>query len=305
MLDYKLIEAFAAVIEEGGFEKASRRLHLTQSAVSQRIKLLEEQYGQVLLQRITPPKPTLTGDALLSHFLQVRHLEEDLLSRHTAASSTGFISLALGINADTLATWFLTAVQPFLREERVVLDLRIDDQEQTHKLLQEGKVWGCITSRSTPIQGCRVSFLGTMRYELFCSPDFARSWFPHGFNMDAAGKAPIIRFNRKDGLNDQILRQIFNTAPADAPTFFVPSPEMFMEFIREGFCYGTLPEQQSRGLLEHGELVNLAPGNAVQVELYWHCWNLRSAVLEKFTHRLTKEVELLLDRRTETTGDMG
>ena len=58
MLDYKLLEAFAMVIIEGGFEKASRRLHLTQSAISQRVKLLEDQYGQILLKRTSPPEPT-------------------------------------------------------------------------------------------------------------------------------------------------------------------------------------------------------------------------------------------------------
>ncbi len=298
MLDYKLVEAFAGVIEEGGFDKAARRLHITQSAVSQRIKQLEEQYGQVLLQRTSPPKPTASGTSLLSHYRQVQHLEEDLFLRRAAGTTNRFISLALGINADTLATWFFAAVQPFLREEKVVLDLHIDDQDQTHKLLQEGRVWGSITTRSTAIQGCRIIALGTMHYGLFCSSTFAETWFPDGLNLSAAGKAPILRFNRKDGLNDQMFQQIFNTSPADIPTFFVPSSEMFVEFIREGFCYGVLPEQQSRPLLVEGALVDLAPDHTVKVDLYWHCWNLRSVVLENFTQRFTKEVALLLGPQT-------
>lgn len=294
MLDYKLIEAFAGVIEEGGFEKAARRLHITQSAVSQRIKQLEEHYGQVLLQRTNPPKPTLSGVSLLSHYRQVQHLEEDLFSTRAAGSSRGFISLALGINADTLATWFFAAVQPFLREEKVVLDLHIDDQDQTYKLLQQGTVWGCITTRSTPIQGCRITALGSMRYDLCCSPAFAETWFPDGCTLDSAMKAPILRFNRKDGLNDQMFQQIFNTSAENIPTFFIPSSEMYVEFIREGFCYGVLPEQQSRALLAEGSLINLAPGYTVQVDLYLHCWNLRSVFLEKFTKNFTKEVGRLL-----------
>ena len=296
MLDYKLIEAFAAVIEEGGFEKAARRLHLTQSAVSQRIKQLEEHYGQVLLQRTIPPKTTLPGDALLGHYRQVKHLEEDLFSQQAIESPTGFISLALGINADTLATWFLRAVEPFLREERVVLDLHIDDQDKTHKMLQEGKVWGCITTRSKPIQGCRINFLGTMHYGLFSSPGFAETWFTGGFSIEGAMKAPSLRFNRKDGLNEQMFQQVFKKLPVEAPTFFIPSSEMFVEFIRKGLCYGVLPEQQSRMLQAQGEIVNLAPGHSVQVDLYWHCWNLRSVILETFTKRFTKEVAFLLGK---------
>lgn len=294
MLDYKLVEAFAEVIEEGGFEKAARRLHITQSAVSQRIKQLEDQYGQVLLQRTSPPQPTLSGLSLLSHYRRVRHLEEDLFSTRTTGTTGGFISLALGINADTLATWFFEAVHPFLREEKVVLDLHIDDQDRTHKLLQEGKVLGCITTRNLPIQGCRTVPLGTMRYSLFCTPDFAKVWFPDGLSLRAAATAPILRFNRKDGLNDRMFELIFASVPQDLPTFFVPSPEMFAEFIRQGCCYGVLPEQQSRPLLAESAIVDLAPAHTVRVDLYWHCWNLRSAVLENFSQRLANEAKRLL-----------
>ena len=294
MLDYKLLEAFAAIVEEGGFEKAARRLHITQSAVSQRIKQLEEQQGQILLQRTTPPQATDSGIALLRHYRQVRHLEDGLHADDQAPSANRFHSLSLGINADTLATWFLPAIQAFLLEERTVLDLHIDDQDQTHRLLQEGKVWGCITTRKTPMQGCRLNFLGTMHYRLFCSPSFAKIWFPDGFSLRSASQAPIVRFNRQDGLNDQIFQQLFHSISSDLPTFFVPSSEMFVQFVKEGFCYGLLPDQQSRMFLEQGRLIDLAPDHCVEVQLYWHCWNLRSALLERFSQRLTQEVKRLL-----------
>jgi LysR family transcriptional regulator (chromosome initiation inhibitor) len=297
MLDYKLVAALSTVIEEGGFDKAARRLHITQSAVSQRIKLLEEQYGQILLQRTTPPRPTSSGIDLLGHYHQVQHLEQDLAARTALSRPQEFASLALGINADTLATWFLPAIQPFLNEQRVTLDLHIDDQDQTHKFLQEGKVLGCITTRSNPLQGCRIIPLGIMEYRFFCTPAFAETWFPLGFlHAEAAAKAPCIRFNRKDGLNDQLFQKIFPAPPKDIPTFFVPSSEMLVQFIREGLCYGVLPEQQSRSLRECGELIDLAPGSYVGVELFWHCWNLRSELLESFTARLTNEVARLLNQ---------
>lgn len=291
MLDYKLVAAIAAVIEEGGFDKAARRLHITQSAVSQRIKLLEEQYGQILLQRTTPPSPTRSGIDLLRHYHQVQHLEQDLVARTALSRPQEFASLAVAINADTLATWFLPAILPFLNKQRVVLDLHIDDQDQTHKLLQEGKVLGCITTRDTSLQGCRIIPLGIMEYRFYCTPAFANTWFPQGFlHTEAAAKAPYIRFNRKDGLNDQLLRKVFPIPPKDIPTFFVPSSEMLVQFIREGLCYGVLPEQQGRSLQECGDLIDPAPGNYIEVELFWHCWNLRSELLESFTARLTKEV---------------
>lgn len=286
MLDYRLVEAFAVVLEEKGFEKAARRLCITQSAVSQRIKQLEELHGQILLQRTNPPRPTEAGVSLLNHFVQVRHLEEDLLARSAQGTRDGFITLAIGINADSLAVWFLTAIRPFLADRRVALELQVDDQDRTDRLLQQGKVLGCITTRSSPLQGCRVSSVGVMEYILCSSPAFQRSWFPHGLTAAAAERAPAIRFNRKDGLNDLIFRQIFKIIPAAGPTFFIPSTESFGDFVKSGLCYGVLPRQQAETLLEKGELVDLAPGYRVSVELFWHCWNLRSEILESFTAQL-------------------
>ena len=51
------LAAFAAVLEEGSFEAAARRLCVTPSAVSQRIKALEDRLGQVLLVRQPPCRP--------------------------------------------------------------------------------------------------------------------------------------------------------------------------------------------------------------------------------------------------------
>ena len=132
MFDYKLIEALAIVAREGGFDKAARALYITQSAVSQRVKLLEELTGQVLIARSTPPQVTSAGRKLLKHYLQVKRLEDDLMGEIGDPVSKGVASIAVGINADSLATWFLDAIQSFLLEERVVLDIRVDDQEQTY-----------------------------------------------------------------------------------------------------------------------------------------------------------------------------
>ena len=49
MLDYALIDAVAAVLREGSFERAARALGVTPSAVSQPVKLIEERMGTALL----------------------------------------------------------------------------------------------------------------------------------------------------------------------------------------------------------------------------------------------------------------
>ncbi len=201
MLDYKLIEALAMVAQEGGFEKAAGKLHITQSAVSQRVKLLEEQTGQVLLARTTPPIPTRAGRQMIKHYLQVSRLEGDLGKSLDLSGKDAFTTLALGINGDSLSTWFLPSVESFLKQERVLLDLRGDDQEETHKMLRDGEVIGCISVQDKPMQGCLMEYLGQMNYRLLASPEFAQEWFPQGLNPESATKAPFFIFNRKDALH--------------------------------------------------------------------------------------------------------
>lgn len=283
MLDYKLIEAFALVVQEGGFDKAANALHITQSAVSQRVKLLEEQTGQILIVRASPPRATAAGRHVLRHYCQVRLLENDLFGEMDEKSDNGYSSMAVALNADSLATWFLDVIQPFISREKVLLDLRVDDQEETHRLLRDGEVVGCISVKEKPLQGCSVDYLGHMNYQMLASPEFAEHWFPNGLNPTDTCRAPAIIFNRKDTLHRKLLHQAFGKNHGAIPSNYIPSTEKFLDFIVMGLGYGMVPFQQSEPLLRTGQLVDLAPGMDVPVKLYWHRWNLQSELLDKLS----------------------
>ena len=295
MLDYKLIEAMAAVAREGGFDKAAKALHITQSAVSQRLKLLEEQTGRILIARTTPPQTTSAGRKLLKHYLQVKRLEDDLIEDMENPVDKWFTTISVGLNADSLATWFLDAVRPFLLEERVLLDIRTDDQEQTHRMMKDGEVAGCVSTREQPLQGCRIDYIGCMTYHMVAAPAFASQWFPEGLTIADARRAPAIIFNRKDELHHKLFQQALGGVPDPIPANYVPSSEKFADFIAAGLGYGMLPFQQSEPFTTTGRLVDLAPGVSVPVKLYWHCWNLRSKLLEELSRRLILKGKTLLE----------
>nr|WP_319495288.1 LysR family transcriptional regulator ArgP [uncultured Desulfobacter sp.] len=286
MFDYKLIEAMAEVVRQGGFEKAAARMCLTQSAVSQRVRQLEEQVGQILLTRSVPPAVTDAGKWFLAHYLQVRHLEEDLANRADFGWDGKPVTLSVGVNADSLATWFTKAVAPMLKDGKILLDIRVDDQEQTHKLLKNGTVCGCISILDRAIQGCRIFEIGTMTYQLLCTKDFARRWFPSGVNLEALSKAPAIVFNQKDELHDKALKIVFHTVPKDIPATYVPSSETFVDFIAMGLGYGVVPLAQGGHLMEKGILIPLIADLTIDIQLFWHCWNLKSPLIESFTQAL-------------------
>jgi LysR family transcriptional regulator (chromosome initiation inhibitor) len=295
MLDYKLLEALAAVVEEGGFERAARRLNITQSAVSQRIRLLEENLGQPVLARTQPPSPTGPGKRLLRHIRRVGLLEADLtLGLAPGASGPAgpgeadapWQTLAVAVNADTLATWFTAAVLPLLSRGGLTLDLKVDDQERTHELLRAGEVVGCVSTRPSPMQGCRASFLGLMRYHCAATPAFAARWFPQGLNLAAARRAPAVVFNRQDTVHDRYLAERLGHSPQNAPRHHVPNSERFVDFVLGGAGYGLIPHLQAAAPVAQGRLVDLAADAPLPVPLYWHCWNLASPLLAQLTKAL-------------------
>ena len=294
MHDYKLIEALAKVIECGGFERAARVLCITQSAVSQRLRQLEEGSGQILLSRTTPPQPTTAGRRLLKHYQQVKLLEEGLAAELSTGAVVGPTTLAIGINADSLASWFLNAIQPLLGDAKLLIDLRIDDQEQTHRYLREGEVVGCISTEATAMQGCRVEFLGRMNYRLLATPAFIDRWFPDGLQPAAAESAPAVIFNHKDKLHQRFFEQCIGSFSRRWPAHYIPALEQFLQAISAGYAYGMVPDWQSAALRQNGELSELLPGHELPIELYWHCWNLDSSPLRRFSQQLVTTARQLL-----------
>lgn len=294
MIDYKLLEALAMVVQEGGFEKAALSLHLTQSAISQRVKLLEDRTGKILLSRTTPPQTTEAGEQLVKHYLQVKLLEDGLGEELSNTVDGESVRLAVGVNADSLASWFLSAVGPLLSDGRLLIDLHVDDQEQTHKLLKEGAVVGCISNKSTAMQGCRVDFLGAMRYRLLANPEFVDRWFPEGLSHPEAQSAPAVIFNRKDQLHYTFLQQVFGEAVKLRFVHYVPAPEQFLQMVRDGYACGMVPDWQSERLRYSDQLVEVYAATHVDIDLYWHCWNLTSAPLQRFSGQLVQEARRLL-----------
>lgn len=281
MFDYKLIEALASVIHEGGFEKGARKLHLTQSAISQRVKQLEDIHGAILVQRSTPPRPTEAGAELIAHYNRVAQLENELIHSPQEHEDL-FSSFAIGINADSLATWFTGAIAPLLSQLHITVDLHVADQEMTHQLLQQGKVFSCITTRQSAQQGCTSHELGTMMYKAYATPAFVSRWFPDGFTMQPCRKAPTVRYNRDDNLNSRMYRKVLHNDLTGMPVNFVPSSEKYAEFVTQGMCYGILPVLQAAAHVKRGGIVDLCPDHQVDVQLYYHSWNLTTKKMTRF-----------------------
>ncbi|NDV28516.1 LysR family transcriptional regulator ArgP [Desulfovibrio sp. JC010] len=280
MLDNIFLEALAAVIEEGGFDKAALKLNISQSAVSQRIRNFEEQLGRVLVVRSTPPEPTEDGRKLIKHLRTIRLMEHELGDSMGFNPSGEFVTLPVGVNADSLASWFLDALEDFLKEHNVLLDLYVDDENRTHEMLRRGEVVGCVGTGARSVKGCRSDYLATFDYLCLATPDFCERWFKDGFNHETVEKAPAAVFNRKDETQSQMLAKVFPGETVTHPIFYVPSTESFVDIICRELAYGMVPEFQVEDKLKSGQLVEVVPQGRVPVSLYWHSWNVDTELLE-------------------------
>ncbi len=288
MFDYKLLEALASVVHEKGFEKAARKLNITQSAVSQRVKLLEDNIGQILITRTSPPKVTQAGKRLLKHYLQVKSLEADFESEANEKIANRFVTFSVGINADSLATWFLPAIRECMKKKKILLDLKVDDQDQTHIMLKNGEVSGCVSSEKSTVQGCNATYIGTMTYRLVATNHFVSEYFKDGVDEHSIHLAPAVVFNRKDELHARCLNQYFGKAVKDLAISYVPSSDQFSQMVIDGNAYGMVPDLQGLKHVNSGLFVDLLPDDHIHVKLYWHRWNLSSILLDEFSRSIVK-----------------
>lgn len=297
MLDYALLDALAAVVRHGSFDRAAKALNVTPSAVSQRVKLLEERVGSVLVKRGQPCVATASGALLCRHTERVQLLEADLGGRMPAlpgARAGAWPTLRIGVNDDSVGTWFLDAVADFCIERSVLLDLVIDDQDHTAQHIRDGSVQGAVTTQAEPVQGCRSVRLGRMRYHAVCSPAFHARYFAQGVSRDALRSAPSVEFNPKDQLQKRFIRRI-TRADIDPPMHWIPNVAGFLRVCVIGLGWGMCPERMIAPYLANGELVEIAPGKHVDVDLYWQSWRLSIEWLDDFGAMLRKQAVDYLD----------
>ncbi|HLL69320.1 MAG TPA: LysR family transcriptional regulator ArgP [Micromonosporaceae bacterium] len=302
-LDSVQLVTFHAVVREGSFESAARWLRVTPSAVSQRIKALEQAVGQTLVRRTKPCQPTEAGRPLFRLAGQFALLEREALEAARGALDDGSTGtrVTVVVNADSLITWFLGALAGLPEGLALRFDLHRDDQDHTADLLRDGSAMAAVTAQNVAVQGCRVERLGAMRYHAVASPDLWRRYFADGGGASGLAAAPMIVFDRKDRLQHRFLGTLTRRR-VHPPIHYVPSAWAFTEAIRLGLGWGMVPEQIARGDLTAGRYVELAAGRHLDVPLYWQCWRLESTVLAALTASVKAAAAAALRRPAARPG---
>ena len=276
MIEYPAARAVAMVVQTGSFEGAARALGVTPSAISQRVRALEERLGTVLIERASPCRATAAGDALCRHIELVGLAERDLMAQLPASAyQTDRVTLSVAVNSDSLATWVLPALAGFARDADILLDIAVDDEDHTTDWLKSGRVVAALTAVAKPVPGCKSIALGSLRYHATASPGFVQRFFSDGVTLAALARAPALTFNQKDQLQNEWVQAVFGQRLAP-PTHWLPSTQGFVTAVVQGLGWGMNPASLVQEHLRSGQLVELISDTAFDRPLFWQI-NRRAA----------------------------
>lgn len=299
MLDYPSLFALVAVVREGSFERAARTLHVTPSAVSQRIRLLEERLGCALVTRGQPCQATAAGRLLCQHGDRVRLLEHELQQAMPAVAQEGpaRVNVAVAVNADSLATWFVPAMVEFSAKAPALLQMAVDDEGHTAQWLRSGQVLGAVTATAEPAVGCNSQSLGSLRYVAAASPSFVAQHFKRGVDADSFAAAPSLVFSTKDELQQRwVERQCGRRI--EMPRHMVPSTQAFVMAAMGGMGWAMHPAALVHEHLASGHLVELKPDSPLDVPLYWQQTRIAFTLLDNLTRAVVAAAKVGLVQAT-------
>jgi LysR family transcriptional regulator (chromosome initiation inhibitor) len=297
MLDYKLLHALSVLITQQSFEKAANELCITQSAISQRIKLLEQTIGQPVVIRSKPITATRIGKKLLIHYQQVALLEQDVLPDIYAEQKDEVIAVNLATNADSLATWLIDGMSDVTHQYKIALNVLIADENRTINYLKNGEVFGAISSQNKALPGCTFDKLGDMEYILVSSKSFQQKYFPNGINIESLQLAPAVTFDQKDDMHIKYIEQEFGLPSGSYHCHTVRSSEAFVGFAKQGLAYCLIPKLQIQAELACGQLMNLMPENTIVRTLYWHHWVLLKGVFKQLSMAIINRAQQALNNQ--------
>lgn len=302
--DRQQLEAFFAIVEARHFGRAAALLNVTRGAVSLRLKALEEEIGAPLVRR-DGNTPTPAGEVLLRHIRMLKMLEADT-ARQIKPMDDVRPRMAIAVNADSLATWF-EAVAWKIAERNVAIELIVDDQDHTLPLLAKGEAVGCVSTSSNPPTGFLAEPIGMMEYECVANVEFTDRFFPRGLGLRGVLAAPAVLYNRKDGLHAQFLSRFLDVEVRTYAAHYFPSPSALLAAIEKGIGYGLVPSLQAKPLIDAGKLIRLAPDHKVEVNLYWHHWEIAPSNAQAISELVVRHARQVLiqpgDRAVSSIDD--
>ncbi len=263
------LQAFIAIAKCKTVHGAADVVHLTQTAVTQRIRTLEAKLKTSLFTRtrrgmlLTPE-----GEALLRYCHAVHEIEGEALAQIKGAGVETEIQMAISGPTSIMHSRIMPQCFPLLKKfPHLLLQFDINDVESGAKKLRNGFVQLAVVPREEVAPEMMSKLLKSERYVLVCS----KQWKNRKLH-DIIQHERIVDFDHSDQLTYQYLKHFNLLESARHDRHFANRTEGLAMMLMAGLGYGLLTTEFSKPYLDKGQLIMLNGGKMYEnvMALAWY-----------------------------------
>ena len=258
-----------AIVRHGTVHGAAREIGLSQTGVTQRIRVLERELGCTLFVRSRRGmRPTAEGEALVRYGQRAGDLEGELLAVVRRSDPAASVRVTLTGPSSLMRRRVIPATTAVIdRYPGVALSFVLDDANQGLASLKTGQAQLAVLPRDDVVVELDSKELRPSRQVLVGPGAWAGREPP-----EVIANERIIDFNEGDDATFAFLREHNLVGAARRRRHLVNSPDALAELVAAGLGCTVLAEEFASPWLADGRLVDLCPGRWLdqQVALAWY-----------------------------------
>lgn len=244
-INYELYKVFYHVANTLSFSEASKQLFISQSAVSQSVKVLEKKLNQPLFIRSTKRvQLTPEGEILLKHIEPAMNLIKQGENQLLEANSLNGGQLRIGAS-DTICRYYLVNYLKEFHQQYPNVHIKVTNQTSIEcaKLLSSGQVDFCITnypnSGLSNTQNIRVIH---EFHDVFVVNGEYAAILGRKTSLKELQKHPILMLDRKS-TTSEFLHRMFQRHQLDlVPEIELSSNDLLIDLARIGLGIAFVPD---------------------------------------------------------------
>jgi LysR family transcriptional regulator (chromosome initiation inhibitor) len=263
------LEAFVAVATQKTVHGAAVDLHITQTAVTQRIRMLENKLSTTLFIRtrrgmmLTPE-----GEALLRYCQATYELEGEALAIIQGAAKETAIRFCITGPTSIMRARIVRQCFPIMQQfPNLLMHFDINDLDSRVRSLRAGESQLAVIQREDVASEMEHKILAPEHYVLVCTAAWKKRLLP-----DILKTERIIDYDPLDQMTMNYLRHFNLLELAQHERYFINRTEMMAMMLVAGFGYGILTLEFSKPYIESEELIVLNSGHIYEniMALAWY-----------------------------------
>ena len=254
-MNLRFVETFVWVARMQSISRTAEKLFLTQSAISNRIAVLEEELGAELVDRRDRQfRLTRAGERFLDyaeHLLSIQHR----IKRELGAEKQAPISLRLGVIETVSHTWLIPLMESLrVRKPHIEYELNVEMTPVLHQHFRRGALDLMFTAEAVSGKGAVNERLPPIEMVFVGHP---RLQGQGRLSLDALLASELLTFQRNSQPHHALLHALASHGASDKRLHSISSISAMVKLVESGFGVATLPRVAVTPLAAQHEIVVL------------------------------------------------